>query len=203
MYIGGFMKNFFLLSIYFLFAGCGWPGHKPDAVEYLARGEMYHKTGKLKKALSNLNKAEEADAYNAEVYAARGALLFDFGEYEKALSDFNAVINLTPYRSEAYAAAGASLAALGRFVLARENILKALELNPVNVQALSSLGGIYFSTGNFKASAEEYTKAINLQPAAAFYFMRGAAYEKLGSLEAARADYQSAGLTPAEYPKLD
>ncbi|MDR0646053.1 MAG: tetratricopeptide repeat protein [Elusimicrobiota bacterium] len=198
------MTNKFLtIFLCAVLAGCGgFAVKKKTSLDYLAIGEMYHKTGDLKKSLNNFNKAVETDANNIEAYASRGALLFDLGEYKDALSDFNIVIKFYPNRSEAYSAAGAALAALGDYIPAREKLLRALKLNPSNVYAISSLGGVYFSTQNYKAAIEEYTKAINLQPVVEFYFMRGAAYQKYGKQKEAETDFKAAGLKEENFPKF-
>jgi len=187
------MRNVILfLSILFLTA-CSLP-LKKTSNDYLARGQMYYKTGKYKKALNDFNKAIEKDNYNMEAYASRGVLLFDLKQYHTALSDFGIVLRSDPNSSEAYSAIGAALAAQGRYNEARESLMKALELNPSNVEAICSLGGIYYSTGVYKAAVEEYTKAINLRPAPQIYFERGVAYKAYGKNDEAEADYKAAGV---------
>lgn len=188
------MKRQIIVLACFLLAGCSMFSHKTSA-EYLAMGEMYYKTGDYKKALKDLNKAIEKDAYNMEAYASRGTLLFGLQEYDSALSDFNIVLQAEGERSEVYSAIGATYAAKGDYKEARENLLKALEINPANVEALCSLGGVYFSTENYKAAIEEYTKAIKLRPAPQAYFARALAYEKYGLIKEAAADYKMAGVS--------
>jgi len=187
------MKKFILVLSAVCLAACSMPFQK-TSLAYLARGEMYYKTGKLKKALKDFNKAVEKDNYNIEAYASRGTLLYDLQQYETAISDFNIVLQADPNRSEVHSAIGAALAAQGKFKEGRESLLKALELNPSNVEAICSLGGIYYSTGNYKAAIEEYTKAIKLRPAPQIYFARAVSYTAYGKEKEALADYRAAGV---------
>ncbi|MDR1123493.1 MAG: tetratricopeptide repeat protein [Elusimicrobiota bacterium] len=201
------MKKLYKFTLYaflFLFciacAGCAGAGKKDAALENLARGEMYHKTGRHKRALKYLNKA--AAAGSGEAMASRGALLYDMGRYQDALEDFNAVIAAEPGRAEAYSAAGAAMAALGSYLPARESLLRSLELNPSNAAAHISLGGIYFNTQNYDAAAAEYTKALELRPAGDIYFMRGVCLLYYGKTAAAHEDFKAAGLSEENYPTL-
>lgn len=187
------MKRLLIAVSIFCLAGCALP-LKKTSNDYLARGEMYYKTGKLKKALKDFNSAVQKDNYNIEAYASRGALLYDLQQYETALADFNLVLAADPNRSEVHSAIGATLAAQGKYQEARESLLKALELNPSNVEAICSLGGVYYSTENYKAAIEEYTKALKLRPSPQIYFARGVSYAAYGKDKEALADYKAAGV---------
>ncbi|MDR0734991.1 MAG: tetratricopeptide repeat protein [Elusimicrobiota bacterium] len=195
-----FLLHTLVFSFCLILAGCAGAGKKNAAVENLARGEMYHKTGDYKRALRYLDKA--AAAGSREALASRGALLYDMGRYDDALLDFNAVIAAEPNRAEAYSAAGAAMAALGQYLPARENLLRSIELNRSNAAAHVSLGGIYFNTQNYDAAAAEYTKALKLRPAGEIYFMRGICYLHYGKPDAAREDFKAAGLSEEDYPAL-
>lgn len=196
------MRKLLILSLAIILAGCAGAGKKTSSLEYLAKGEMYHKTGDLKNAFKNLNKAVEVDHNNIEAYASRGALLYSMGDYKNALTDFTVVIYHQPYRADAYAAAGAAMAELGDYLNAQEVLLHALKLNPSHIAARVSLGGMYLTTQNYAAAIEEYTTAITLQPAGDIYFMRGIAYQQYGKIEEAHKDFKAAGLKEDEYPKI-
>ena len=186
-----FMKKFLIPLICLLAAACSSvPVSKSS--EYLAKGEMYYKTGRVQKALKYFNKAVAEDPYNAEAYLSRGTLLYSAGEYDKAIDDFGVVLDSDKNVPELYSALGAAYAAKGEYAKAREALLKSLELYPANVAALNSLGGIYYSTGNYNAAIKEYDKALALRPVYQIYYMRGVCYEKLGRTQEAEADFKAA-----------
>ena len=176
-----------------IFVCCACAGVTVDkSTEYLAKGEMYHKTGRAQKALKYLNKAIAEDPANAQAYLSRGSLFYSVGEYDNAIADFNVVLEADKNVPELYAALGAAYAAKGEYKEGRDALLKSLELYPNNVAALNSLGGIYYSTENYNAAIEQYGKALDIRAVPEIFYMRGLCYEKLGMQDKADADFAKA-----------
>ena len=81
------------------------------------------------------------------------------------------------------------------FAAAISDLEKASTLLPTDVRVYSRLGAAEFAQEGWKAAVDSYTKAIEQAPANDndyLYFARGRAYEKLGQLDEAIADFNAA-----------
>ena len=105
--------NFILVFCFIFLAGCLNVQFKSR--DYAAKGEMYLKTEKYKKAEKYLNKAISANPQNLEAYKNRGTLYYTLGDYAKALSDFDYVLSYQKYDSGVLSAKGATLASMGKY----------------------------------------------------------------------------------------
>ena len=187
------MKNLSVILSVILLAGCSSVGTK-TANDYLAKSEMYYKTGNLKAAWDNAQKALEKDKNAVAAYGTMGTILYDQGNYDEAIKYFTVLYQAGDKRSEVLSALGAAYAAKGDYDNALTYLEASLKLNPSNFAALTSLGGIYYSKEEYQKAVDIYTNVIALYPVAAVYAARGAVYEKLGKTELALQDYKTAGI---------
>lgn len=187
------MKKLYILFFISLLAACSSVGAK-SATDYLAKSEMYYKTGNLKAAWNNAQKALEKDPSVVSAYGTMGTILYDQGNYDEAIKYFEMLYQSGDKRSEVLSAIGAAYAAKGEYEQALKYIEESLKLNPSNLAALASLGGIYYSLQEYQNAVDVYTAALSVLPSADLYNARAATYEKLGKAELALQDYKAAGV---------
>lgn len=187
------MKNFLVLSFTVLLSGCSVFAPK-TANDYLAKSEMYYKTGNLKKSWDNAQKALKKDPSAVSAYGIMGSVLYDTGDFDNSIKYFEALYQAGDKRSEVLSALGAAYAAKGEYEVALQVLDEALEKNPSNLAALASKGGVYYSLQEYQKAVDIYTQALNIIPSAPIYNMRAAAYEQLGETQKALQDYKAAGV---------
>jgi|GEM_PF-3183953 Tfp pilus assembly protein PilF len=187
------MKNLAVVFFAVLLVGCSAFSPKTSS-DYLAKSEMYYKTGNLKAAWKNAQKALDKDASAVSAYGIMGSILYENGDFDNSIKYFEALYQAGDKRSEVISALGAAYASKGEYEKALNYLEESLRLNPSNVAALASVGGIYYSLGDYQKALEIYTHALNVVPSAPLYQMRAATYEQLGNMEAALKDYKAAGI---------
>ncbi len=187
------MKNLSVVVLAVLLVGCSVFSPKTSS-DYLAKSEMYYKTGDLKKSWNNAQKALEKDASAVSAYGIMGSILYENGDYDNSIKYFEALYQAGDKRSEVLSALGAVYASKGEYEKALTYLKESLKLNPSNVAALASVGGIYYSLENYQQAVDIYTQALSIVPSAPLYNMRAAAYEKLGDMDKALNDYKAAGI---------
>ena len=187
------MKNLSILFLVFLLTGCAVLGSK-TASDYLAKSEMYYKTGNLKASWKYAQKALQKDPYAVNAYGTMGTILFDQGNYEEAIKYFEMLYQAGDKRSEVLSALGAAYASKGDFDTAIKYLDEALTKNPSNLAALASKAGIYYSKQEYQKALEIYNQALEILPSAALYNARANTYKQLGKTEEALRDYKVAGV---------
>ena len=187
------MKNLSILFFAVLFIGCASFGAK-TANDYLAKSEMYYKTGDLKASWNNAQKALEKDPKAVSAYGIMGTILYDQGKYDEAIKYFEVLYQAGDKRSEVISALAAAYASKGSYGEALKYVDEALTLNPSNLAALATKGGIYYAKEQYPQAIDVYTKAIAILPSALLYNARGAAYQKMGKVQEALQDYKAAGV---------
>ncbi|ACC98186.1 Putatively involved in type II secretion system [Elusimicrobium minutum Pei191] len=183
-------KLIIFLSVCILGACASLP--LPTSSEYVARGEGYHRDGKLEKAVKSFDKAVKINPGNAAAYASRGAAYFYMQDYEKASEDFIKAIDIDPANVAAYSALGASMAALGENEKALFFISKALENKPDNPESLLSRGSIFFAMEMYSDAVRDFSRVIELRPCVDAFIARAEAFKALGYNDYAEIDIQSA-----------
>lgn len=127
------------------------------------------------------------------VYYGRGRSYFELKEYDLAIADFNNAedrgfreFELYEYRAWAYHNSGDYETAIAEYQY-------CLELRPNDGRTLSNLGAAYVWNGQPYSGLQKLNMALLAGQNNAFvYFSRGLAYERIGNLEAAKADYETA-----------
>lgn len=188
------MKNLSILFFTLLLAGCAAFTSK-SAQDYLAKSEMYYKTGNLKASWKEAQKALKKEPSAISAYGIMGSILYDQGNYDQAIKYFEVLYKAGDRRSETLSALGAAYASKGDFEKASAYINEALKLNPSNLAALTTKGGIYYSLKDYQNALDIYTKALEILPSPVIYNARAAVYLQMGETDLALQDYKSAGVS--------
>lgn len=158
-------------------AGCD----RPNALEYMNKGEKYRRNKQPDKAIEYLSNAISMgnlgndDLSNA--YYCRGNAYVMKESYDNAMEDFNKALELNPKNWFAYALRG--------FVYTKKNLLdkaladlnRAIELNPKDAVAYIFRSHIYVEKKLYDRTIEDLSRAIELDPKNEYaYCFRGTAY---------------------------
>ncbi|MEP7264030.1 MAG: tetratricopeptide repeat protein [Bacteroidota bacterium] len=161
---------------------------------YMMKGMAYKELGDTAKAISSFQTAIEQDPKYYAPFMQLGVL---FGEKKSPLAEqyFTGAVNVNPRSEEAlYGRAMYYQEVKHDFDKAIQDYTSILQINPKNKNAHFNLGYIHYEYLKVRDQAvKHYTDAINVDPyyAEAIY-NRGLAYEALGNIAAAKADYEQA-----------
>jgi len=98
---------------------------------YIFRAEYLEKHGRVKEAISALDKAEAIEPLPAMKVAWRGDLFVTLKEYKPAIAEFSKAVALSPDDYRAYAArAGAKLSLYGPCEDVVKDLEKSIAINP-------------------------------------------------------------------------
>ena len=107
---------------------------------YVNRGVLKVRTGDLKGAVQDYNRAIEIQPTTAEAFINRGNLWFTAQHYQEAIADYDKSLELKLRKAHiALLNKGMALEGMGQLTQAKENYLAALERNPDWSTALSKL----------------------------------------------------------------
>ena len=162
---------------------------------YVARSLTQLEAGQLKLAMGDINRAIELDPKNADAFRTRAATLRKLGKFDDALKDVSIAINLRPSFYGYFILRGELHREKGDLDLALADITHAVELAPADLSfsSHSALGTISRYRGEFDKSVTSYRKALQVKPG----FLPslrglGLTFEKMGRLEDARRQFESA-----------
>ena len=161
----------------------------PDV--YFVRALAYSKTGKYRKALSDLTNAIMLDGRFDDAYFNRGLIRHRLGYFGSAAEDFSAAIRIRP-KTIRYFSRGQSRAKAGATKAALADFRHTLKLDPRFARAHNECGNVFYKLNKFRQAIDEYTSAIAISPKHQYHFNRAMAYVGLGDSEAAIADLTSA-----------
>lgn len=160
---------------------------------WLMRGYIFKENGDTNQAISDFQSALEA---NPEFYNANMQLgmIYQLRNNPICLGYFTNAITSNPYSEEAYYGRGLWYQEKGQYNKAMQDYTTILKINPNNKTAHFNMGYIHLVYLNvFPESIKHFTRAIECDPTyAEAYYNRAMAYERLGNIGAAKADFQSA-----------
>lgn len=173
---------------------------------HIARGGAYWIKGDQNNALDDYSWAIKMDPDNVQARYLRAEIYKSGSELEKALADYTAIINSNKAenkdKSEAYTSRGFIYGIVqDNYISAIENFTKAIEAAQGTTLAKGSEGvqnylfraACYMRQGNYSQAVSDYTKAIELAPEDSTpYALRGEAYQGLGYMAQAEADFAKA-----------
>jgi tetratricopeptide (TPR) repeat protein len=126
---------------------------------------------------------------SAPAQYALGYYNYIAGRYQEAIQPLTRATELQPDLARNFATLGAAYQRLNDFDKAIGHYNQSIRLAPTK-DAYSSLGVLYYSTGQFAESAASFRKALDVDPASATtHHNLGDAYERLGKMAEARAEY--------------
>jgi tetratricopeptide (TPR) repeat protein len=163
-------------------------------INYLfKRSGYYYLQGDFERAAQYYTHDIDNEPQNANHYLARAACLINTLQKERAIADIDRALRIAPHnlfalqlRAEIYVMDKNYDAALGLFA-------RAQEINPNWAVPYFDRGSVFLDKKEVQLAVEEFNKAISLSPQTwLFYLIRSIAHFKLGNLEAAHKDQDSA-----------
>jgi tetratricopeptide (TPR) repeat protein/uncharacterized membrane protein len=162
---------------------------------YSSRGKAYRRKGDYENAIVDYTKVIELYPQEAIFYHDRGHTYQDKEDYENAIADYTKALELDPKVCEClYSSRGALYRKKGDLDQAIADYTKAIELYPQEAIFYHDRGHIFQDKENYENAISDYTKALELNPSVCtcLYDARGKAYDKLGKIEEATADFSRA-----------
>lgn len=162
-------------------------------VPYNSRGKLYFDKGQNDKALADFNNAVLAGTDLAEIYINRGSALAQSGNLQAALPDFTKGIELDPTFKQGFLMRSLLYYSTQQYDLAANDMKEAVKLTPNSDKNHFECGN-YLNLANKPQEAITYlTRAIELNNTNPQYYReRSNSYLKLGDIEAAQQDQNSA-----------
>jgi len=114
--------------------------------------------------LSDITKAIEADAENAEALQLRATVHIQRGELDKAISDFEEVLKKDPENFAVHQAIVGTYASLKQYDKAIEAANKVIELAPEEPRSYSLRAEAYERAEKFDDALDDWNKAVELAP---------------------------------------
>jgi tetratricopeptide (TPR) repeat protein len=153
-----------LLSVFLAFSFASPPGFANDkAVDNLiAQAHKAMTTGKLKEAVSLLNKAVDLEPTRAELYVMRSRAFDSSGNMDAALKDANKYIELAPSDAFGYLNRARVYMSLEKSQLALADASKAIELDPNEPDGYYRRADIYSEMGKAAEAKADEAKAEEL-----------------------------------------
>ena len=134
---------------------------------YINRGACYGKSGRLERALEELQTYIAHDTTNASAYSNRGLAYSGLHYYQEALADFDKALAIDPKMEGAYFNKAITFRQLGQLQDAMDCLSKLLEINPENGQAYYYRGIYKFGQQDRGGACDDLHKALdnNYMPA--------------------------------------
>jgi tetratricopeptide (TPR) repeat protein len=157
--------------------------------------------GCMSLAVSAQQKADEANAQQAETYFQEAELLYEQGDHAQATERYDRALELDPQRQDAWYKKGEIQRLQGVYEQAVESYGRALEIDPGYVTALGGRGESYRALGRSDEALADLDEAIRLDPEYAWaYASRGETWRGLEDYEQAVADFSEAISRDPDYP---
>jgi tetratricopeptide (TPR) repeat protein len=135
-------------------------GRFPDDPDgYFMRSGLYRDTGRMQKAVADLEKVIALNPNTAYAYNLLGYYWLGQGDYPKAEEYLQRYRFLAPDQANPYDSLGELYIATGRYGEAEETLKKALEVKPDFYYSLAHLGTLEVARGNLPAAAEQFRSA--------------------------------------------
>jgi tetratricopeptide (TPR) repeat protein len=165
---------------------------------YALRAKAYDKSGNLKNALSDYDKAISLNKRNSGYYEARAMVYGELKKYGRSIEDLDRAVKLKPEHFELYLERAEISKLSGNFEQAISDIELYRSYFPENEPALFEAGNIYYESGQYEHSLILFNQLVADYPAKPEYFLgRGLTNFELHKLENAIYDFsQSLDLNP-------
>ncbi|MBM2814569.1 MAG: Tetratricopeptide repeat protein [Ignavibacteria bacterium] len=142
------------------------------------------KTGDIKGAIADLDKAIELKPNNIQLLIDRAALKRKNANLNGALADLDKSIQLAHDKSSAYFERGMVNMDMGNFTKAINDFSSVLKLEPEYIMAYYERAVAKYYQNDFHGTIEDCNKVITLRPDTKYaYFQRGLANYRLGQKE--------------------
>ena len=147
---------------------------------YIARGQLYRRTGQYELALNDYNTAINLKPEFSDAYNNRGNIYFSINQDENALADYRKVMELNPSDEKAYGNTGAIYARQRKFQESLQMLDRAIGINAGYMDAYLNRGVVHAELGNSDQAIQDFTSNIRLGNVnnAMVYYWRGLQYYK-------------------------
>jgi len=168
----------------------------------MSLGNIYLELGELEKAGSSYQAVIEADPRFGAARLALGEVLLRSGDEAGAEEAFRKAVGLLPGSSEPYRRLALLLSGKPRKGSEAVRMAsKALELSPRDPVTLDTAGWVYLRSGRVREALEYLRQSVAGMPGnPSVRYHLGIAWKKLGKLEEARRELQTALLISDDFP---
>ena len=179
--------------------------HFPDApvprtnranylIKFASRPENFNdRVRVLQIALEDCNAALKSNANHAKGYENRMNIYIMQNNDSLAFKDANSLLTLEPANKNAFYVKGSVYQHKMMTDSSLYNLNKCLEINPNTDFALNSRGSLYYNQlGKYKEALDDFNRAIQINPQGDYYLNRSLCHYKLGDIELARNDANTA-----------
>lgn len=154
----------------------------------------FHRSDMFQEALESYMSAAEVDPENDEIWFEMGSCLYSLGNYRKSLECGITSLKLDSTREKTWFNCGLALSMMNENDRALSFYTEAIKLNPSYTMAYYARANTYYYKSEWTRAIEDYTIALaSLDPFTTeeeeSHFYRALCYEKIGSLDFARIDY--------------
>jgi tetratricopeptide (TPR) repeat protein/transglutaminase-like putative cysteine protease len=171
-----------------------WLAETPKtANEYIDRGGKLARTGRLKDALADFEKAVAVDPKSSWAYANRGLARIQMGDFDLAKPDLDQAAKLEPRNAQVQNGLAALAMRDGRYADAAAAYTRAADLTPNNVFALAGRAEAHLRIGDTDKALADYAEILQMDPKmyqahmgrSRIYGSRGDEEKSLAELDAA------------------
>jgi tetratricopeptide (TPR) repeat protein len=162
------------------------------AIAYNNRGNAYVTKSEYDLAIRDFDESIKADPERSKSYNNRGVAYQKKGEYDRALEDFDRSIKLESNSAVTYVSRAEALQQKGDYTRAIADYDQAIALQPKFGAAWNGRCRTRALAGDFTTALADCEEAVKLERAAVVFDTRGLIHLKMGSWDAALADYNSA-----------
>ncbi|MBK8618210.1 MAG: M50 family metallopeptidase [Anaerolineales bacterium] len=163
-------------------------------INYLfKRSGYYYLQGDFERAIQYYTQDIEREPQQAMHYLARGACYLNTLQKERAIADVERALKLNPNSTLAMQLRGEIYAMDKEYDSALDLFTRAQAINPNWAVPYYDRGSVFLDQKEYPSALDELTKAISLSPQTwLFYLIRSIVHFKMGNLEAAHKDQDSA-----------
>ncbi len=126
----------------------------------LRNAAVDQQSGRVREAISVLEKVVSRDPRNAEAWARLGIARLDLKRAKPAEDALRTLLKLRPQYANGWKALGAALAMQFQFSPAADAFLEAARLNPEDGNAVAGAAQMLFEAGQFEAAAAKYADIL-------------------------------------------
>ena len=160
---------------------------------YSQRAAIYYEQGDCINAITDFGTAIALEPRNDFLYLRRAKIYFEQGNYAEVISDCTRALQYPPEHAEFYRLRAIAYRKQGEYEKAIEDCKHVMEINPQDGGVYYSLAEVYALQNDYVNAFVNYSKAIDCNSSNPLYYKKRAlAYEKLGNLEKAKADWDKA-----------
>ena len=171
---------------------------------YGNRAVSWAEKGDPERALADFNRNVQLEPNVAAVFNNRGLFLLQRKELDQAIGDFSEAIRLDPRYSKPYANRAEAWRLKGDLDRSLGDVDQAINIDPSDPLNYARRADTLRYRGDYQLSLSEYDRALAIMPDYIPAFTgRGLAYERLGVVTAAHAEFQKALASQSYLANLD